>query len=133
MRLTRFDDIIATGNRGHRMVDNNWIECVDGFRLSVLAGGGTYCTPRPVFCSCHFDLGFEPLEPGLFWPHEVVHDYPGPYTHVEVGFPSEIPEPWTQWEQWAEKESDPTDSVYGQVPMEAVAALIALHGGEKSS
>jgi hypothetical protein len=45
----------------------NWFECADGTRLSVVAGGGTYCTPRPEF-------GADP-------------EYSGPFTAVEVWWP----------------------------------------------
>lgn len=82
---------------------SNQINCADGFRLSVIAGEGAYCAPR-------------------------VHE--GPYSHVEVGFPTERPEPWTQWEAWCREPVDPTETIYTYVPVDAVRALIALHGGE---
>jgi len=118
------DQIAASGNApdrktGVRPVDNR-ITCADGFSLSVIAGAGYYCTPRPSLLS------------GL--PDGVVsdspRDYPGPYTAVEVGFPSAQPEPWTEWVQRAEDEADPTGTVYGYVPVQMVRELILSHGGE---
>lgn len=133
-RLAR---IAAVGN-ADRQAGENWITCADGFTLSVVAGRGAYCTPRPT------------LWADLPVTGEASHGYPGPYTHVEVGFPSDVPEPWTchhtgdcydsygpdmpnegtGWECYAEARSDPTGTVYARVPVAMVAALIAAHGGE---
>jgi len=93
------------------------IRCVDGFKMSVQAGIGMYCTPRPD--------GFTDDAPG--------RDYEGPYTAAEVGFPSERPEPWSQWEELAENPEDPISTVYGYVPFALIEALIELHGGEVAS
>lgn len=81
------------------------IVCNDGFSLSVQANEYMYCLPR---------------------------DNEGPYTHVEVGFPSEIPHPWEEWERYAETEQYPTESVYGYVPVDLVIGLIEYHGGIKN-
>jgi hypothetical protein len=122
------EEIIARGNRGHVGYNNpNWIDCADGFRVSVLAGGGVYCVPRPALCAC--GIGEEPYP---FMDGGTPHDYPGPYTRVEVGFPSARPEPWAEWSLYAESPDDPQESVYGNVPVELVRALIASHGGEKN-
>jgi hypothetical protein len=94
----------------------NRITCADGFTMSVIAGWGTYCTPRPD--------GWFDEEP------RVGEDYEGPYTHVEVGFPSARPEPWIEWREWAEDPENPTGTVYAYVPVEAVSTLIESHGGE---
>lgn len=121
----RLDAIAAHGNQ-HRMrppydlpagaEKGNWITCVDGFKVSVLAGEGAYCDPRPG------------------WLDDTPADYSGPYTEVEVGFPSEKPEPWEAWRQHIDDggpDCDPCESVYPYVPVELVRHLIALHGGEK--
>ena len=79
------------------------ITCTDGFGLSVQAGELLYSTPR---------------------------DDAGPWTHVEVGFPSERPEPWDVWAKYVDDQDKPTDTVYGYVPVAIAEALIALHGGE---
>lgn len=75
------------------------IVCADGFSLSVQATHGAYCLPR------------ENL---------------GPWYRVEVGFPSAKPELIMEY---AEQQDRPTETVYGYVPIELVAELIALHGG----
>jgi hypothetical protein len=132
--MSVLEEIIAKGNRGHYgYKDNSVITCADGFHMSVIAGGGTYSTPKPAFCSCYFRKQLSSayvVEPA---GHEVPHDYPGPYTDVEVGFPSMRPEPWGQWEPYCESgDEDWSGSVYGFVPVDMVRALVALHGGERT-
>lgn len=89
---------------------SNKITCADGFHLSVIAGSGMYCSPWP----------------GMDVPDE----YEGPFTAVEVGYPSKRPEPWSDWEQFCDGAEDPTGTVYGFVPVETVRALVERHGGE---
>ena len=106
--MSYLETVIAHGNMGQPgSVAHQRIVCADGFSMSVIAGGGAYSSPR-------FD--------------------PGPYTHVEVGFPSEWPEPWVSlWSAHIDAGStDPTESVYPWVPIDDVRALIASHGGERS-
>lgn len=75
------------------------ITCADGFSLSVQANHGAYCSPcRNV----------------------------GPWSQVEVGFPSATPELIMGY---AEDSDRPTETVYGYVPIELVEQLIDLHGG----
>lgn len=78
------------------------IECADGFNVSVQAGEYLYSTPR---------------------------ENHGPWSHVEVGYPSERPEPWDEWRNYVEDADRPTSTVYGYVPLSLVEALIELHGG----
>ena len=73
--------------------------CKDGFSVSVQASETSYCQPR---------------------------NNAGPYTSVELGFPS--------WEEpkimpWAEDKEDPTGTVYGWVPSDVVLEIIDDHGG----
>ena len=124
-----FEQIVATGNRTpwfenekeeewkarRSVLPTNKIRCADGFTLSVIAGAGTYCTPRP---ACPYG------------GNEVSEDYPGSYTEVEVGYPSERPEPWSTWVEYVEDPDRPTGTVYAYVPAEVVPDLIGLHGGE---
>lgn len=123
--MSQLNQIAAHGNApslttGERPTPNG-IHCADGFTLSVVAGPGDYCHPWPSLL---------PSRP----THDTVPaDYPGPYTRVEVGFPSERPEPWSTWEQYAEDPGSPTHTVYGYVPVELVRALIDSHGGEVAS
>lgn len=72
------------------------IFCIDGTRLSVQAGVHLYCTPRSNM---------------------------GPYTHVEVGFPSSPPPEC--WEPY----NDGDSGVWAFVPVELVHFYIAGHGG----
>ena len=77
------------------------IKCVDGFSLSVQAHDGAYCVPRD----------------GQAQSWEL----------VEVGFPSEKPEGIMQY---CESPENPTETVYGYVPVELVEELIEHHGGQ---
>lgn len=134
VRASVLEDVIAVGNRGHY----GWepykvVTCADGFRMSVIAGSGTYCTPRPAMCMCRLgDKGQLATLPRVFTPlpGEVEHDYSGPYTHVEVGFPTERPEPWSAWARYVEEHDSPLNTVYAYVPVSLVRALVAAHGGE---
>jgi hypothetical protein len=77
------------------------VVCADGFKMSVQASQFHYCSPR---------------------------DSVGPWTDVEIGFPSERVE---KFMKWAEKADTPTETVYGWVPLEVVAELVEDHGGFK--
>ena len=71
----------------------------DGLFISVQATSRHYCTPREDF---------------------------GPWTHVEVGFPNrELPEIM----EYAENSANPTETVYGWVPVEIVEKIINDAGG----
>ena len=78
---------------------NERVVCADGFTMSVQADDFTYCAPR---------------------------NNEGPYTAVEVGFPSEYEELIIDW---AEDDSSPTETVYGYVPIHIVSLVLAKHGG----
>jgi hypothetical protein len=71
--------------------------------LSVQASRTHYCTPR---------------------------NNHGPYTHLEVGFPSVIP-PDT-WAKYADGDY-PAADVYGYVPVSLIKEFIDAHGGETDS
>jgi len=75
------------------------IECADGFTMSVQAREQAYCEPRT---------------------------NKGPWTAVEVGFPSEKEQLLMEW---AEQPDRPTDTVYGWVPVEVINEVIAKRGG----
>ena len=79
---------------------NKAVKCADGFSMSVQARSGSYCTPRI--------------------------DNAERYTAVEVGYPSHA-EPLLL--QFADEPDRPTDTVYGYVPSQTVALVIAKHGG----
>lgn len=77
-----------------------WIRCKDGFTVSVQANEYAYCIPR---------------ENGA-----------NMYEHVELGFPSTADE---LIEDYAEDPDNPTETVYGYVPIDIVVELIEKHGG----
>jgi len=76
------------------------VRCKDGFTVSVQASKFHYCTPR---------------------------EDRGPYSHVELGFPSAEPPPYVL--AYAENQEIPTGTVYGYVPVELVEQMIEEHGG----
>lgn len=121
------DVIFAYGNRQLPALDEhglfvsvgartgrNLVECRDGYRLSVIAGPGTACRPRPVD---------RPMLPG-----DVSMVYRGPYTAVEVASCSDRPEPWPAWEPYAH-DTDTVGVLYTAVPVVMVRALVDRHGG----
>lgn len=75
------------------------VMCADGTSWSAQASEWTYCRPRDNF---------------------------GPWTHVEVGFPSQE---LREIMPWAEDPAAPTDTVYGGVPVALMAGILAARGG----
>ena len=86
-------------NMSENIRRNKKVRCADGFMMSVQAGAFNYSTPR---------------------------SNEGPYSQVEVGFPSAREELLMEW---AESPDDPTGTVYGYVPVSVVTNVIAKHGG----
>ncbi len=76
------------------------IVCADGFKMSVQASAYHYCYPR---------------------------NSKGPWSAVEIGFPSERVEAFMPYIDGGE--DDPTGTVYGYVPIDLVADAISDHGG----
>lgn len=76
------------------------VKCKDGFRVSVQASECHYCSPRNNI---------------------------GPWTQVELGFPSSAPEFGIM--DFVEDPENPTGTVYGYVPVDLVNKLIDFHGG----
>ena len=79
---------------------NETVVCADGFRMSVQGHEGAYCEPR---------LNNQKK-----------------YNLVEIGFPSKE-EPLIM--PWVEDETNPTDTIYGYVPVDIVTNVIVKHGG----
>lgn len=79
------------------------VQCMDGTTISVQASSSHYCTPR---------------------------NNVGPYSHVEVGYPSVAPP--DSWREYCENWDAPTNTVYADVPKELVWEYITAHGGAKS-
>lgn len=92
-------DYIGKGERCFRFPR---IECADGFSLSVQGHSGAYCRPRG--------------------------DFEDRYTMVEIGFPSAREELIMPYIDGGE-DTDPTQTVYGYVPVELVEQVITKHGG----
>ena len=79
---------------------NKSVVCADGFRMSVQGNEGAYCEPRL--------------------------DNQKKYNLVEVGYPSEREELIMPW---CENDNQPTNTVYGYVPVDVVTNVIVKHGG----
>jgi len=75
------------------------IRCADGLSFSAQANSTSYCSPR----------------------NDV-----GPYVAVEVGFPSQRVE---ELMEYAENPDQPTETVYGWVPVEVVEKIVNDRGG----
>jgi hypothetical protein len=75
------------------------VVCADGFSMSVQANKNGYCEPR---------------------------NDAGPYTRVEVGYPSSYD---YFLHRYAENPDKPTDTVYGYVPADTIVLCIDAHGG----
>ena len=87
-------------NSGEYRPPRKAVMCKDGFFISIQGGTDThYCQPRE-YCNYYYEL--------------------------ELGFPSQKDELIMQW---AEDPKNPTQTVYGYVPIEAVEQLIEKHGG----
>jgi hypothetical protein len=71
--------------------------CLDGFTVSVQASLGHYCSPQ---------------------------NNEGPYFTFELGFPSEKQE---ELMSYAEDETDPTGTVYSQVPLSIILSILNQH------
>ncbi len=100
-------DIVNEYMKNNRATD--WpgvkrLHCNDGFSMSVQAHYGAYCAPR------------------------VDHTKTDYYFEVEVGFPSEREELLMEY---VEDYDNPTETVYGYVPVEVVQEVIEKHGGIK--
>ena len=75
------------------------IRCADGLTFSAQASAFHYATPR---------------------------DNQGPWTAVEIGFPNQVVD---EFLKYAEDSENPTDTVYGRVPVAVVEAVVEKHGG----
>ena len=79
---------------------NETVICADGFEMSVQANESAYCSPRV--------------------------NNAERYLSCEIGFPSKAEDLILHF---AEEPSRPTETVYGYVPSQTVALVIAKHGG----
>ena len=81
---------------------NKKVRCKDGFSMSVQANFAACCSPR---------------------------NDDGPYTSVEIGYPSESE---SLIINYAEDIDALTDTIYGYVPVNTVYLVITKHGGMTS-
>jgi hypothetical protein len=127
------EDIIMFGTKFDSVGKNNIIICNDGFKMSVIAHWGAYCSPRPSYCRNNNYGRDEPCgecnDGGMMG--EANCDYTGPFYSLEMGFPTQRPEPWNLWQEFVDDPDQPTNTVYPQVPVTMLRELIALHGGER--
>ena len=80
-----------------------YLECKDGFSVSIQVGRGMYSDPRSEGAEI--------------------------YSEVELGFPSgPVPDYVLEY---AENPNTPEETVYSYVPVGVVEKLILLHGGPK--
>lgn len=91
--------------RNNKMENRSYVAkpiiCTDGFNVSVQASKHHYCSPR---------------------------EYDAEWSSVELGFPSAADD---LIQGYAETPDEPTQTVYGYVPIDTVARLIIKHGGIK--
>lgn len=85
--------------KDYRVKNYPRIVCEDGFSMSVQASMWSYCEPR---------------------------QNTGPWISAECGFPSEAE---ILLHDWAEDPDNPRETVYGNVPIEVIDAVIEKHGG----
>lgn len=77
-----------------------WVVCKDRYKISVQANIYAYCSPR----KNHADF----------------------YSKVELGYPNREDD---LINDYAEDPNEPTETVYGYVPVEIVDQLLEKHGG----
>ncbi len=80
----------------------------DGKSVSVQANEHAYCSPRE----------------NMFL--DGLSRYDTPYFKYEIGFPSFKA---AEWMEYAEQPEQPTETVYGYVPVDVVQAVLDAHGG----
>ena len=94
------NEYISNNRIGYKNTMVRQVQCADGFKMSVQASSFHYCYPRT---------------------NEATH-----YDTVEIGYPSAKEELIMDY---AEEPTTPCGTVYAQVPVEVVNAVIAKHGG----
>lgn len=77
------------------------IFCSDGFSVSIQASYSHYCIPR---------------------------NNVGPYTHFEIGFPSEIVDSWMRYCESRSEAEDPRQQIYSSVPIQLIVDELKRHG-----
>lgn len=92
-------DFIKATHKDDKYCMRPKIVCKDGFSMSVQGSEGHYCSPRKTL------------------------DY---YISMEIGFPSQKEDLIMEY---TEQHEQPTDTVYGWVPVGVIDDVIEKHGG----
>lgn len=99
-----------------------YVVCTDGFSASIQASYNHYCERR----ISQFYIYGKLYKRYWFDDKDSKKDEWEDYTHVEIGYPTnEVKE----WLEYAEDPQEPTKTVYGCVPVEAVDKALEEHGG----
>jgi len=85
--------------------------------------------PKENYKFLHFRSGFGASVQASETNYCIPRDNTGPYTHVEIGFPT-APEPLICG--YADEPDRPTETVYGYIPAGLLKALVIKHGGIES-
>ncbi len=93
------NEFVEKTSTKERFIFRPCIWCNDGFNMSVQASSTHYCSPR---------------------------ESTNKYTAMETGYPSEYE---ADIIEYAEDLDNPTDTVYGYVPIEVIHDIIEKHGG----
>ncbi len=104
------------------------IKCADGFNISAQANGYTYCEPRVTQYEHDGHWEIEVLDRFGIYPTGEFESKSAftPYDMIELGFPSEE-EPDIL--DYIDGSNDPTNEVYGYVPVDVVDKVLKKHGG----
>ena len=100
---TKVSDYVVSNRTYDGGVFTHRLVCHDGFNVSVQASSGHYCAPR--------------------------QDNEPDYWEFELGYPSE--DMGEDFREYQDNPNNPTDCVFGYVPVELVQKLVDSHGGIK--
>lgn len=101
LKLTRHEKSYPGMNGQYKFLEiRPGVICADGFTISIQASSNHYCSPRT--------------------------DDAEEYESVELGFPSEKEDLIMEY---VEDDQDPTQTVYGWVPVDVVDKMLEKHGG----
>jgi len=98
--ITRMREKAVLGRLSHEVMPP--LVCRDGLELSIQASSYHYCTPKT---------------------HE------GPWTAMELGFPSKSVPELRQWREDLGDDSPDEECIFGWVPVDMLLKTIEKHGG----
>lgn len=101
------------------------VEAINGMFAKRKASDDNVPTLKPVYCTNGVSLSVQASRLHYCFPK----NNEGPYTKVEVGFPSvKPPESWREY-CVGDFDKKPCDTVYANVPLELVAEFVEQQGG----